>query len=81
MTISTERMKEIKKIKDKDIDYSDIPETDDSFWTSSELNMPVSKDRITIRIDYDVLKWLKSGGKGYQSRINAILRQYMDAHN
>ena len=81
MTTSTERMKEIKKIKDKDIDYSDIPETDDSFWATSELNMPVSKDRITIRIDYDVLQWLKSGGKGYQSRINAILRQYMDAHN
>ena len=78
MSISKRRLNEIK---DQDIDYSDIPETSADFWANAELKMPVRKDRITIRIDADVLVWLRSDGKRYQSRINAILRQYMDAHS
>jgi len=41
--------------------------------------MPVPKDRLTIRIDHDVVQWLKQMGSGYQTRINAILRSYMNA--
>jgi len=41
--------------------------------------MPEPKDRLTIRVDHDVVEWLKENGPGYQTRINAILRSYMEA--
>jgi uncharacterized protein (DUF4415 family) len=41
--------------------------------------MPEPKDRLTIRVDHDVVEWLKKNGRGYQTRINAILRSYMEA--
>jgi uncharacterized protein (DUF4415 family) len=49
-------------------------------WTQARLIMPKPKKSIHLRIDGDIPDWLKSQGKGYQTRINAILRQYMDAH-
>jgi uncharacterized protein (DUF4415 family) len=79
MTISKKRLAEIAAIKDEDIDYSDIPELDEQFWAKAELRLPENKDRVTIRLDHDILEWLKTQGKGYQTRINAILRQYMDS--
>jgi uncharacterized protein (DUF4415 family) len=42
--------------------------------------VPPGKKQLTIRLDADVLAWLKAQGKGYQSRINAILRMYYEAH-
>ncbi len=39
-----------------------------------------AKQSVTIRLDSDVLTWFKEQGKGYQSRINKLLRVYMDAH-
>ena len=80
MTISKERLNEIAAIPDEDIDYSDIPELDENFWANAQLKMPESKERITVRVDRDVLVWLKSHGPGYQTRMNAILRTYMEAH-
>ncbi|MCP5004911.1 MAG: BrnA antitoxin family protein [Planctomycetes bacterium] len=77
MTISKKRLAEITAIKDKDIDYSDIPELDKNFWAKAELQVPEKKERITVRIDHDILEWLKDQGPGYQTRMNAILRQYM----
>ena len=42
--------------------------------------MPPGKQQVTVRLDSDVLAWLKDQGRGYQTRINAILRAYYDAH-
>ena len=64
-------------LPDAEIDCSDAPELDN--WSESVVGKfyrPV-KQAITIRLDSDVVSWLKSGGKGYQSRANAILRQVM----
>jgi uncharacterized protein (DUF4415 family) len=64
---------------DSEIDFSDIPEMTDEQWKTAERGhfyRPV-KRQITARVDADVLEWLKSQGKGYQSRINAILRREM----
>jgi len=58
----------------------DAKATDADFWTSAELVMPQRKSTVTLRLDGDVLAWLKRPGNGYQTRINAILRSYMDAH-
>ena len=80
LEISTQRLAEIKAIQDKDIDYSDIPELDENFWKNAEVRLPDPKKGVYIRLDSDVLDWMKSQGKGYQSRINAILRSYYEAH-
>jgi len=64
---------------DSEIDFSDIPELTDEQWKAAERGRfyrPV-KRQITARVDADVLEWLKAQGKGYQSRINAILRREM----
>ena len=79
MSISTKRLQEIETIKDEDIDYSDIPEADESFWRRAELQMPQPKRGVYVRLDTDVLDWLKSKGKGYQTRMNAMLRALMES--
>ncbi len=64
---------------DEEIDFSDIPEATEDFWKTAVRNpffRPVKKST-TLRIDADVLAWLKAQGKGYQSKINAILRREM----
>ena len=77
MSISAKRLKEIEAIQDQDIDYSEIPEADESFWQRVELQMPQPKKGIYIRLDTDIIDWLKSKGKGYQTRMNAMLRELM----
>jgi uncharacterized protein (DUF4415 family) len=69
----------LEAMPDADIDTSDIPSLGEQFWQTAEANpfyRPV-KTSTTVRIDADVLAWLRSQGKGYQSRINAILRKAM----
>ncbi len=68
----------ISLLKDEDIDYSDIPQLDDNFWQNAKLNMPEPKKGVYIRLDTDILHWLKSQGKGYQTRMNAMLRTMME---
>ena len=64
---------------DSEIDTSDIPALTKEFWKSALRNpfYKPTKTLTTVRIDSDVLAWLKAHGKGYQSRINAILRREM----
>ena len=52
--------------------------TDANFWKQATVVLPQSKQTVTIRLDADLLGWLRQQ-KGYQTRINAILRTYMDA--
>lgn len=69
----------LKTMPDETIDTSDIPPLTDDFWKNA-VGHPFyrpTKTSTTVRIDSDVLAWLKSQGKGYQSRINAILRREM----
>ena len=67
-------------MSDKNIDYSDIPRVNKQFFKSGKLRLPKPKPLISIRIDEDVLNWFKDQGPGYQTRINAVLRMYKDAH-
>lgn len=64
MSISKERRKEIEAIQDADIDHSDIPEAAEDFWRRAELQMPQPKKGVHVRLDADVVEWLKSKGKG-----------------
>ena len=65
--------------KDSEIDYSEIPELGEEFFRKAVLRMPEPKASVTIRLDRDVLNWFKRQGRGYQTRINALLRSYMEA--
>jgi uncharacterized protein (DUF4415 family) len=58
----------------------DAHPTDEEFWKTAKLVMPQPKGTMTIRLDADVLEWFRKQGRGYQTRINAILRSYMRAH-
>lgn len=68
----------IDRMTDEEIDTSDIPPLDEKFFAEAELRMPQAKPSITIRLDPDVLDWFKSQGRGYQTRINMVLRRYME---
>ncbi|MGA3084918.1 MAG: BrnA antitoxin family protein [Thermodesulfobacteriota bacterium] len=68
----------IKSMKDREIDFSDIPKLADDFFKEAVL-WPGKKKQITIRLDPDILDFYKGAGRGYQSRINNVLRRYMEA--
>jgi uncharacterized protein (DUF4415 family) len=68
----------INSTKDRDIDFSDIPELDNSFFAEAIL-WPGKKKQITLRLDPDIVEFFKKKGKGYQSNINAALRRYIEA--
>jgi uncharacterized protein (DUF4415 family) len=64
---------------DNEINTSDIPELTDKFWRNAVRNpfyRPFKK-QLTLRLDADVIAWLRSHGKGYQTRANALLRAAM----
>ena len=74
-----DNLERLAAMPDDEIDTSDLPELTDAQLTEMKrpgLYRPVKK-QITARLDADVLAWLKAGGKGCQSRMNAILRRAM----
>ena len=73
------RLAELAQRPDSEIDFSDIPPLDDSFWKNAVRNpfyRPV-KQQLTVRLDADVVAWLRQRGRGYQTRMNAVLRNAM----
>ena len=74
---SDTQRKKLSTMTDKDIDFSDISELDESFFREATWQPPVKKP-VTIRIDEDVLAWFRGQGPGYQTRINKLLRRYME---
>lgn len=71
---------ELAMVPEEDIDLSDIPELGDEFFRNARLLAPGERKRqMTIRIDGDVIDWFRAQGPGYQSRMNAILRAYVNA--
>jgi uncharacterized protein (DUF4415 family) len=52
---------------------------DDEAWADAKLIMPKTKTPVSIRVDDDVLHWFRSFGPGYQTKMNTVLRAYMDA--
>jgi uncharacterized protein (DUF4415 family) len=81
--VSQEELDRVAAIKDEDIDYSDIPN-----YAGVKLRPRTAADKalykprkvsLTCRLDADVVAWLKEKGKGYQTRLNAILRHVMNS--
>lgn len=76
--------KRLDALQDEDIDLSDDPEITPELFAKAVvrrgLRPPPTKQQITIRLDEDVLQWFRAQGHGYQTRINSLLRAYMEAH-
>ena len=70
---------EARRLDVMPIDYSDIPPLGDEFFAKATVAWPPAKQQLTIRLDADVLAWLKAHGRGYQTHINRILRAAMES--
>ena len=84
MKQSEELQNEITKLRqltDNEIDYSDIPETEASWFAAAELALELTsnnpKSKISMLVDHEVLDFFKASGRGYQTRINAVLKGYV----
>jgi len=75
------QLKQLAALTDDEPDTSDIPETSDAAWATAQRNpfFRPRKEPVSLRLDMDVMHWLKSKGPGYQTEINAILRRQMEA--
>jgi uncharacterized protein (DUF4415 family) len=74
----------LRRLSDADIHAGieadpDARSTDDNFWQDAKIVLPSRKEVVTMRLDADLLAWFRQQ-RGYQTRINAILRSYMQAH-
>lgn len=79
MPLSKKRVNELKQLAVRKIDFSDIPETDAAFWAHARVKLPEPKEGVYLRIDPEVLRWFRKKGRGYQTRMNAVLRSYMES--
>jgi len=71
--------------RDQDIERlaaedADNPATTEEDWADAVIGLPVLKTPVNAKFDADVVDWFKSQGRGYQTRMNAVLRRYMEAH-
>jgi uncharacterized protein (DUF4415 family) len=74
-----DRLKKLAQLPDSEVDTSDIPELTEEFWQNAVPNpfyRPL-KQQLTLRLDADVIAWLRHQGRGYQTRANALLREAM----
>jgi uncharacterized protein (DUF4415 family) len=85
--LDEKRIEKLKKMQNKDIDFSDMPAMTQEqlarFVPAKLLNRSLYRPvKIPVKINYDadVLEWFRSFGKGYQTRMNAVLREYMLSH-
>jgi uncharacterized protein (DUF4415 family) len=76
--------KRIDAMKDQEIDFSNTPELTPQMFARAVVRRGLKplprKEQLTLRLDSDVLRWYKEQGPGYQTRINALLRAYMEEH-
>ena len=74
----------VSSMKDEDIDFSDLPEATPEMFARGiirrGLKPVVRKKQLTLRMDSDVIEWFKKQGRGYQTKINSLLRAYMEEH-
>jgi len=77
---SRTNIEKLHRINDATINYSDNPATDEAFWEDAEIFMPAHKIHLSLRLDEDIVQFFKDKGRGYQTKINAVLRSYLKAH-
>ena len=75
--------KRLDAMTDADIDFSDIPEVTPEMFAKGIVRRglkPITKKQLTLRLDSDLIEWFKEQGQGYQTKMNALLRAYMEEH-
>jgi uncharacterized protein (DUF4415 family) len=77
--LTPEQAKRLDELTDETIDYSDIPAIPDDFWTQHPPSACRTKQQITLRLDPEILEFFREQGRGYQARMNAVLRSYVEA--
>ncbi len=70
----------LRQTNDTNINYKDNPATTKEFWEDAKIFMPQHKVHISLRLDENIINYFREEGKGYQSRINAILKAYINTH-
>ena len=77
-------LKRLDAMKDEDTDFSDLPEATPEMFARGivrrGLKPVIRKKQLTVRMDSDVIEWFKNQGRGYQTKINSLLRAYMEEH-
>ena len=68
-------------MSDSDINSTDIPKLDRLFFQRAQVRMPTRKRSVSLRLDPGILDWFRNRGRGYQTRINAVLKAYVEAHS
>ena len=72
--------KELAALPDSEIDFSDIPKTTDAWFAKARVVFPHErKQQLKVRLDSEVVEFFKAKGRGYQTRMNEVLRTYMEA--
>jgi|RhiMetdeSRZDD1v2_1073273.scaffolds.fasta_scaffold1859395_2 uncharacterized protein (DUF4415 family) len=85
--IKTSSLEEARALREqgKTETRADAPRysVDESFWENARVVLPDGRPKVHtgIRLDADMLEWFKSQGKGWQSRMNAVLRSYFESHH
>jgi uncharacterized protein (DUF4415 family) len=75
--------KRLDAMTDADIDLSDIPEITPEMFAKGVVRRglkPITKRQLTLRLDSDVIEWFREQGGGYQTKMNTLLRAYMEEH-
>jgi uncharacterized protein (DUF4415 family) len=76
MKHSKTNWKKVDALKDDEIDFSDSPELDESFFKTAAIIMPKNKQVVTLRLDHEIVEFFKSNYDHYQTKINAVLATY-----
>ena len=76
MQLSKTRLSEIESLSEDAIDTSEIPELDDDFWENANRIVPENY----LQIEPEILEWFKEQGQDFHTRINTVLRAYMETH-
>ena len=76
MIFTPTRLSEIESLHEDAVDTSDIPELDDEFWENAQRIVPENY----LQIEHEILEWFKGQGQDYHTRINTVLRAYMETH-
>jgi uncharacterized protein (DUF4415 family) len=84
-TIVKRSLNEIRamRARGEDLTRPDVPEAEtlgEDFWRNARVVMPRGKTSVHLRLDSDIVEWFKANGKGHLTRMNAVLRAYVDAH-
>jgi len=83
-TIVRYTLSEVEALRERGLDKTraNAPRADslgEDFWRSARVVMPPGKTSVHLRLDSDVVEWFRAGGKGHLTRMNAVLRTFVDA--